>query len=72
MKNRFVFEILHKPYKVDTGFMGLEADFPGPAFALAPTPELAALAFHTLHPHVEIESVTQHMRITFETGVTNG
>jgi hypothetical protein len=69
---RFVFEIVHKPYKVDTGFMGLEADFPGPAFVLAPTPELAALAFQTLHPDVHIQRVVQHMRITFETGVTNG
>lgn len=64
--NRFVFEIVHEPYKVDTGFMGLEADFPGPAFVLAPTPELAALTFQTLHPDVRINSVILMCRITLE------
>lgn len=63
--NRIVFEIVHRPYKVDTGFMGLEV-FPGPAYVLAPTPELAALAFHTHHPGVEIERLVEHMKITLE------
>lgn len=70
--NRIVFEIVHKPYKVDTGFMGLEAEFSGSTYVLAPTPELAALAFHTMHPGVEILRTVQYMTIAIEARITAG
>lgn len=64
--NRIVFEIVHVAYKVDTGFMGLEANFPGPTYVLAPTAELAAMAFTTMHPDVEIQRVIEYMKIDLE------